>query len=83
MCLIKELNFMDYKELAKAILNDVGGRENVISFTHCATRLRFNLNDDSKINKGHLDSMKGVMGTVNKGGQFQVIIGSDVPNVYR
>ncbi len=74
---------MDYKELAKAILNDVGGRENVISFTHCATRLRFNLNDDSKINKGHLDSMKGVMGTVNKGGQFQVIIGSDVPNVYR
>ncbi len=74
---------MDYKELAKAILNDVGGRENVISFTHCATRLRFNLNYDSKINKGHLDSMKGVMGTVNKGGQFQVIIGSDVPNVYR
>ena len=74
---------MDYKELAKAILNDVGGKENVISFTHCATRLRFNLNDDSKINKGHLDSMKGVMGTVNKGGQFQVIIGSDVPNVYR
>ncbi len=74
---------MDYKELAKAILIDVGGKENVISFTHCATRLRFNLKDDSKINKEHLDSMKGVMGTVNKGGQFQVIIGSDVPNVYR
>ena len=74
---------MDYKELAKAILNDVGGRENIISFTHCATRLRFNLNDDSKVNKGHMESIKGVMGTVNKGGQFQVIIGSDVPNVYR
>ena len=74
---------MDYKSLAKAILNDIGGKENVISFTHCATRLRFNLKDDNKADKKHLEATPGVMGVVNKGGQFQVIIGSDVPNVYR
>lgn len=74
---------MDYKALAKTILNDIGGEENVVSFTHCATRLRFNLKDDSKVNKKHLDETRGVMGVVNKGGQFQVVIGSDVPNVYR
>lgn len=74
---------MDYKSLAKTILNDIGGKENVISFTHCATRLRFNLKDDSKVDKKHLDQTSGVMGIVSKGGQFQVVIGSDVPNVYR
>lgn len=74
---------MDYKSLAKTILSDIGGKENIVSFTHCATRLRFNLKDDSKVNKKRLEDTKGVMGIVNKGGQFQVIIGSDVPNVYR
>lgn len=74
---------MDYKALAETILNNIGGKENILSFTHCATRLRFNLKDDSKVNKKNLDNTQGVMGVVNKGGQFQVIIGSDVPNVYR
>lgn len=74
---------MDYKELAKSILNDIGGKENIVSFTHCATRLRFNLRDEGKVNKNHLESTKGIMGIVSKGGQFQVVIGSDVPNVYR
>ena len=74
---------MDYKALAKTILDDIGGEENVISFTHCATRLRFNLKDENKIRKEHLSETKGIMGVVNKGGQFQVVIGSDVPNVYR
>lgn len=74
---------MDYKALAKAILIDVGGEENVVSFTHCATRLRFNLKDDGRVNRKHLEETRGVMGVVNKGGQFQVVIGSDVPNVYR
>ncbi len=73
---------MDYKALAKSILTDVGGEENIVSFTHCATRLRFNLKDESKANKKHLDETHGVMGVVQSGGQFQVIIGSDVPNVY-
>ena len=74
---------MDYKSLAKTILKDVGGKENVVSFTHCATRLRFNLKDDTKVDKNRLEATRGIMGVVNKGGQFQVIIGSDVPNVYR
>ncbi len=74
---------MDYKELAKSILNDLGGEGNIISFTHCATRLRLNLKDDTKVNTKHLEGTKGVMGVVNKGGQLQVVIGSDVPNVYR
>ena len=74
---------MDYKSLAKTILNNIGGKENIISFTHCATRLRFNLKDDSKVDSKRLEATKGVMGIVNKGGQFQVVIGSDVPNVYR
>lgn len=74
---------MDYNALAKTILKDIGGEENVISFTHCATRLRFNLKDERKIDKKRLEETPGVMGIVSKGGQFQVVIGSDVPNVYR
>ncbi len=74
---------MDYKALAKTVLNDVGGEENIISFTHCATRLRFNLKDEGKADKKRLEGTKGVMGVVSKGGQLQVVIGSDVPNVYR
>lgn len=74
---------MDYKGLAKTILKDIGGEENVISFTHCATRLRFNLRDESKADTEHLKEAKGVMGVVSSGGQYQVVIGSSVPNVYR
>lgn len=73
---------MDYKELSKDIIKNVGGAENVFSLTHCATRLRFNLKDDSKADTEVLNNIKGVMGVVNKGGQYQVIIGSDVANVY-
>lgn len=74
---------MDYKELAKIILENIGGKDNVVSFTHCATRLRFNLKDEGKVDKKRLEETSGVMGIVSKGGQFQVVIGSDVPNVYR
>ncbi|RII32268.1 PTS beta-glucoside transporter subunit EIIBCA [Clostridium chromiireducens] len=73
---------MDYKQLSKDIIKNVGGVENVSSLTHCATRLRFNLKDDSKAATDILKNTKGVMGVVNKGGQYQVIIGSDVANVY-
>lgn len=74
---------MDYKQLAKDILNNVGGEANVASVTHCATRLRFNLKDDSKANTEVLKNTKGIMGVVSKGGQYQVIIGSDVQSVYK
>lgn len=74
---------MNYSDLAKVIIKNVGTKENILSLTHCATRLRFNLKDDSKANTDVLKGTKGVMGVVNKGGQYQVIIGSDVANVYK
>ena len=74
---------MNYKELAKTILGLVGGEENITSLTHCATRLRFNLKDEKKADTAKLKSTKGVMGAVGSGGQYQVIIGSDVANVYK
>lgn len=74
---------MNYQELAKSILAGVGGKENVTALTHCATRLRFNLKEDSKADTSALKNTKGIMGVVNSGGQFQIIIGSDVANVYR
>ena len=74
---------MDYKALAKQILEGVGGEENVVSFTHCATRLRFHLKNDAIAQTDTIKNIPGVMGVVNKGGQYQVIIGSDVPNVHR
>ena len=74
---------MNYKELAKTILGLVGGEENITSLTHCATRLRFNLKDEKKADTAKLKSTKGVMGAVSSGGQYQVIIGSDVANVYK
>ncbi|GEA32821.1 beta-glucoside-specific PTS transporter subunit IIABC [Clostridium diolis] len=73
---------MDYKQLSKDIIKNVGGVENVSALTHCATRLRFNLKDDNKAATDILKNTKGIMGVVNKGGQYQVIIGSDVANVY-
>ncbi|MDQ0227829.1 beta-glucoside-specific PTS transporter subunit IIABC [Metabacillus niabensis] len=74
---------MNYQELAKLIIDKVGGEGNIKSLTHCATRLRFNLKDDQKTDEQTLKSTPGVMGVVNKGGQYQVIIGSDVANVYK
>ncbi len=74
---------MDYKKLAEVILQNVGGSGNISGLTHCATRLRFNLKDEGKAKTDVLKGTKGVMGVVSSGGQYQVIIGSDVANVYR
>ena len=74
---------MNYENLAKQILKNVGGQENVSNLTHCATRLRFNLKDLSKANTEAIKKTKGVMGVVDKGAQYQIIIGSDVANVYK
>lgn len=74
---------MNYENLAKSILENVGEEKNVSHLTHCATRLRFNLKDSTRANVEKLKKINGVMGVVNKGGQFQVIIGSDVASVYK
>ena len=74
---------MKYEETAKQILHNVGGEENVSSLVHCATRLRFKLNDTSKANKEALESMDDVLSVVQGGGQYQVVIGSHVSDVYK
>lgn len=74
---------MNYKSLAEDIIRLVGGEDNIASLVHCATRLRFNLKDESKADTAALKATKGVMGAVSNGGQYQVIIGSDVSHVFK
>lgn len=74
---------MNYENLAKEILKNIGGQENVSNLTHCATRLRFNLKDLSKANTKTIKKINGVLGVVDKGAQYQIIIGSDVVDVYK
>ncbi|MED4828633.1 beta-glucoside-specific PTS transporter subunit IIABC [Bacillus atrophaeus] len=74
---------MDYHKVSKEILQLVGGEENVQSVIHCMTRLRFNLHDNAKADRCRLEQMDGVMGTNISGEQFQIIIGNNVPKVYK
>ncbi|WP_406589450.1 beta-glucoside-specific PTS transporter subunit IIABC [Bacillus atrophaeus] len=74
---------MDYHKVSKEILQLVGGEENVQSVIHCMTRLRFNLHDNTKADRSRLEQMDGVMGTNISGEQFQIIIGNNVPKVYK
>jgi len=72
-----------YEQLAKDILLNVGGKENVSSIVHCITRLRFKLKDESKANTDVLKNMDGVVTVMKSGGQYQVVIGNHVPDVYK
>lgn len=74
---------MDYKQLAQAIIDNIGGKSNVKSVVHCATRLRFTLNDASLADTDKISKLKGVLKVVNAGGQYQIVIGPDVPQVYQ
>lgn len=73
---------MNNQELAQAIIEQIGDRENVSQHWHCITRLRFNLKDDSKVNMDKINDLKGVIGSQFSSGQFQVIIGAKVAEVY-
>ncbi|TFC58450.1 beta-glucoside-specific PTS transporter subunit IIABC [Cryobacterium sp. TMB1-7] len=73
---------MDYSKTAAAVLKGVGGEDNVSSLVHCATRLRFVIKDDSKIDKAGVKSAPGVIATAEAGGQYQVVIGNEVPEVF-
>ncbi|WP_303974204.1 PTS transporter subunit EIIC [Streptococcus merionis] len=73
----------DYKQLAKAILEKVGGKDNVSHLVHCATRLRFNLRDEDKADTEGLKNMDGVVTVISQGGQYQVVIGGHVKFVYQ
>lgn len=70
---------VDYAALAPELLEDVGGAANVRSLSHCATRLRFVLRDEAKARTEAVKALRGVVTVVRAGGQYQVVIGNDVP----
>ena len=74
---------MDYAVTAKEILAKVGGEANVVSVTHCMTRLRVTLKDQSIVNDDEVKAIKGVVGVMKKGGQYQIIIGNEVAKCYK
>lgn len=73
---------MKYENESKKIIELVGGKKNISSLVHCATRLRFNLKDDSKANKQEIEKLPFVLSVVNSGGQYQIVIGSAVSDYY-
>ena len=74
---------MNYKKIIKQLCEGLGGIENIKNVSHCATRFRVSLVDESKFNKDLIDSIEGVKGSIKVGTQFQIIFGSEVGNVYR
>lgn len=73
---------MSNEQLAKNIVNFVGGKSNVINLVHCATRLRFTLKDESVAKTEELNAMEGVLKVIQSGGQYQVVIGTQVESVF-
>ena len=73
---------MTNKDLAKTILKEVGGKSNVITYSHCSTRLRFDLKDVNKVNQKVLENTEGVLSVMEVAGQTQVVLGSNVQYVY-
>ena len=71
-----------YDGLARIIIQNVGGKSNIISLTHCITRLRFKLKDESKANTEILKNTDGIVTVIQSGGQYMVVIGNQVPEVY-
>ncbi|WP_426381730.1 PTS transporter subunit EIIC [Mammaliicoccus lentus] len=73
---------MDYNKSAKEILERIGGPDNVVNMTHCATRLRITVRDNGLIQDDKVREIDGVVNTLNKAGQYQILIGTDVPKLY-
>lgn len=72
----------NFKELARNVLAEIGGKDNVTSLIHCMTRLRFTLKTRENVDKESLKAVPGVMGVVDNDKQFQVIVGNDVANIF-
>ncbi|BAL61760.1 beta-glucoside-specific PTS transporter subunit IIABC [Melissococcus plutonius] len=70
------------QEIARRVIKDVGGKDNVISVVHCATRLRFKLKDEKKANTEQLKKDPAILQVIQSGGQYQVVIGPKVGDVY-
>lgn len=73
----------EYRILATNIIQLVGGEKNIDNVIHCVTRLRFYLRDDTKPNEEELNELKGVMGVVKAGGQYQVVVGQAVEDIHK
>ena len=74
---------MSYTELAKQIVDQIGGKENVTRAWHCVTRLRFHLKDEQKVDLNKIKEIPGVMGAQFQSGQLQIIIGNTVADVFK
>lgn len=72
-----------FKDEAARLLPLVGGKENIRAITHCVTRLRFVLVDPAKANITAIEELPSVKGTFTQSGQFQIIIGNEVPEFYK
>lgn len=73
----------EYQNLNETILKNIGGKENISGLAHCMTRLRFRLKDESKANTEAIKKLSGVVTVVQSGGQYQVVIGNHVSEVYK
>lgn len=74
---------MDYVQVTDQILKGVGGADNVASASHCMTRLRLVLKDESKANDKSIEKIKGVKSVIRQGGQYQIVIGNEVSNLFK
>ena len=77
------INRMKYEAMIREIITKIGGRENIISAYHCATRLRFKLKEESRADEAGIKEIEGVLSVIKSGGQFQVVIGQHVGDVYK
>lgn len=73
---------MDYTQVAKEIVSGVGGVTNVKDVKHCVTRLRFNLKDESIADTEGIKKIKEVLSVIRQGGQYQVVVGTEVGSVF-
>ncbi len=74
---------MDYVDVSKKIISAVGGADNISSATHCMTRLRLTLKDQAMANDGKVEGIKGVKSVIKQGGQYQIVIGNEVSNLFK
>lgn len=72
-----------YEELSKLIIENVGGKSNITGFVHCVTRLRFTLSDETLAKDEILKNTKGILSVIKSGGQYQIVIGNHVTDVYQ
>lgn len=71
---------MNFPNIAKQVIEHLGGKENIATAAHCATRLRLVLHDESKVNKEAIENIDGVKGQFAVAGQYQIIFGSGTVN---